>query len=271
MTTQNIYLHGHLREEQTRLSLLNEILNPDYLEQVGPWSVTRIIDFGCGLGHIAREIKKRSLRDTVVIGLDRDEQQLATARELTPGHEVEFVHHDVLQRELKPEWLKAFDIAHARFLLEHMPHPSLVVNKMASSIRDGGRVILADDDHSAMQLYPTPPGFIELWTAYEKTYEVHGNDPHVGRKLVYLLRESGLKPAKNGFVFFGSCAGNPQFSKFVTNLVEVIAGAKELLLNHLLDAEAYDRAITGLSRWALRDDAAIWYPLYYAVGLKQSA
>ncbi|MBL7852082.1 MAG: methyltransferase domain-containing protein [Cyclobacteriaceae bacterium] len=269
MTPENFYVHGHSPEEQRRLSLLNDLLNPDYLLQVGPWTVPGIIDFGCGLGHIARQIKAQALPGTRVLGIDRDEQQLARARALTAPGEVEFLQHDVLKAPLDPAWQGAFDIAHARFLLEHVPDPARVVAKMAASVRPGGRVILADDDHSSLSLYPVPPHFQQLWSAYEQTYEVHGNDPFIGRKLVSLLHGAGLQPARNGFVFFGSCTGHPHFQDFVANLHEVLDSAKHLLVNYdLLDARTCDQALDEFRSWSRRGDAAIWYPLFYAIGVK---
>lgn len=269
MTEQNFYIHGHSDEEQTRLSKLNDVLNPEYLEKAGPWNASRILDVGCGLGHVAREIKRRSGNDSLVIGIDRDDQQLAAAKALTPEGEVQFRKFDIVQDEPPPDWQSAFDIVHARFLLEHVPKPEEVVRRMASCLKHGGRMILADDDHSAMCLFPAPGHFAELWSAYEKTYLIKGNDPFIGRKLIHLMSAAEIQPVQNGYTFFGSCAGHPHFSSLVSNLAFVISGAKALIEeNNLMNPRAFDLALHMLRDWSTREDAAIWYPLFYAAGIK---
>jgi 2-polyprenyl-3-methyl-5-hydroxy-6-metoxy-1,4-benzoquinol methylase len=45
-----------------------------------------------------------------------------------------------------------FDVAHARFLLEHVPDPLVIVRTMVRAVRPGGRVILADDDYEGLRL-----------------------------------------------------------------------------------------------------------------------
>jgi SAM-dependent methyltransferase len=75
-------------------------------------------------------------------------------------------------------------VAHAGFVLEHLPDPLQVVRNMADAVRPGGRVILSDDDYKSLRLWPEPPGFAQLWTAYQRTYDRHGNAPVVGRQQI---------------------------------------------------------------------------------------
>ena len=51
----------------------------DFVEQLGPASV---LDAGCGTGRVARELARRGIE---VVGVDRDESMIATARRLAPG------------------------------------------------------------------------------------------------------------------------------------------------------------------------------------------
>jgi len=99
-----------------------------------------------------------------------------------------------------------FDVARARFVLEHIPTPLQVVRNMARAVRPGGRVILSDDDYDGLRLWPEPPGFSLVWNAYQRTYDRHGNDPIVGRRLVKFLHQAGLLPRRNTLIFFGGCA-----------------------------------------------------------------
>ena len=84
------------------------------------------------------------------------------------------------------EW-GSFDVAHARFLLEHVADPEAVVRQMLRAVRPGGRVILEDDDHDVLRLWPAVAAFDELWQGYVESYSALGFDPYIGRRLVGLL------------------------------------------------------------------------------------
>jgi hypothetical protein len=139
-------------------------------------------------------------------------------------------------------------------------------------VRPGGRVVLADDDHDVLRLWPEPPGLAEVWRAYVRTYDRLGNDPFVGRRLVSLLHHSGAKPVRNTWIFFGSCSGNPTFDVVVNNLVDILEGAKAAILAHaLLDADAFGQGVASLRAWGGRPDAAFWYATAWAEGVRPPA
>jgi len=164
------YIHGTAPEEQRRLSLLNDVLlNPASLREIALRGDERIVDFGSGLGQFSRAMARAVPRGNVV-GIERSEEQLALAKRLAKDDGesslVEFRQGDVLSAEL--EW-GTYDIAHARFVLEHVPDPLRVVKTMVRAVRPGGRIILADDDHDVLRLWPEPPGMAELWRANMNT------------------------------------------------------------------------------------------------------
>ncbi len=265
----SIYIHGSHAEEQDRLSLLNSLLNDAYIRDIGPINARRIVDFGAGLGHFTGLLQKHAHPGAYVLGLERDEHQLAKAR--TEFAEVDFVQADITNLDLADHLWESFDLAHTRFVLEHLPDPQSVVMSMARAICPGGQVILSDDDHSAMTVFPEIDGFDAIWNAYIQTYHLNGNDPFIGRKLVYLLSEAGLKPVRNGFTFFGSCAGSPYFHDFVANLVGVLDGARAMMIEHTLTEEKqFQKVLQNIQSWAALPNAAIWYPLFFAIGEKIS-
>ena len=182
---------------------------------------------------------------------------------------VEWRHGDALELPLeKSEWAR-FDVAHARFVLEHVREPEQVVRQMVRAVRRGGRVVLADDDHQVLRLWPEPPGFVELWQAYIRAYEHLGCDPFVGRRLVALLRDAGAKPRRNHWIFFGSCAGAPEFQAFVRNAIGVIETAREVITGPLgFSTRQLDRALRDMRQWGRRSDAALWYALCWAEGVR---
>lgn len=87
--------------------------------------------------------------------------------------------------------------------------------------------------------------------------------------LVYLLSQAGIRPVRNGFTFFGSCSGAPHFNDYVSNLIGVLDGASDSMIdNGLTDENEFSRVVGNIRSWARSPHAAIWYPLHYAIGEK---
>lgn len=267
--TTSEYIHGTDPEEQARLSLLNDLLNVGSLRELHLQGGERILDVGSGLGQLSRAMAR--VAGVRVLGIERSAAQIAEAeRQAFHAGEarlVEFRQGDALQFPLSDEEWGTFDLAHTRFLLEHLREPLPVVQAMVRAVRPGGRIVLEDDDHDLLRLWPEPSGFAALWQAYQRSYEHLGNDPVIGRRLVALLREAGAEPVRNTFVFFGSCAGEPHFAHYVENLIGVINGARGTVVEaDLLDAAPFDAAIAALREWSRDATATLWYAVSWAEG-----
>jgi SAM-dependent methyltransferase len=157
---------------------------------------------------------------------------------------------------------------HARFLLEHVPDPAVVIEQMVRAVRPGGRVFVSDDDHDNFCPWPEPAGFPAIWQAYVRSFALLGNDPFVGRKLVSLLQGAGLTSIRNTSVFFGGCAGNERFDAVADNLIAAMIGAKDTILsNDLLDTATFDAGIEGLHQWKSDPSAVLWYTICCAEGI----
>jgi SAM-dependent methyltransferase len=263
------YLHGTSPEEQGRLSLLNRLMNDSALREIAVQRGERVVDFGCGLGQLSRGMAKAAgLR---LLGIERSAEQLAEcalqAAKDGEEHLLELRQGDATTPPLRDEEWGRFDLAHARFVLEHVREPLEVVKQMARAVRSGGRVVLQDDDHEGMRVWPEPPGFDLLWRAYMRTYDRLGCDPYVGRRLVSLLHEAGLKPRRCTYLFFGGCAGEPSWAGFIDNLIGLFVGAREALLALMAPGE-FHAALKAVREWAERPDAAFWYAVSYAEGVK---
>ena len=182
---------------------------------------------------------------------------------------VELREGDALALPLRDEEWGSFDLAHTRFLLEHVSDPLGVVRGMVRAVRPGGRIVLADDDHDVLRLWPEPPGFISLWQAYIRSYDRLGNDPYVGRRLVALLHAAGAVPVRNNWIFFGSCAGMPTFPDIVENLQKILVGARSLILSTAhIEEDAFEQAIGALKTWSTYPDAAFWFAMCWAEGTR---
>lgn len=267
----SVYIHGTTESEQNRLSMMNTFINDNYLKEINLQGGERILDVGSGLGQFTRLLKKTADPEAYVLGIEREAQQIEKAKALA-GQDGESDLIEIRQGSgynlplQNSEW-GSFDVVHTRFLLEHVPNPLRIVEQMARAVKPGGRVILSDDDHDVLRAYPEPPGLMEVWRAYIRTYDRLGNDPFIGRRLVSLLHQGGLQPVRNGFVFFGGCAGDEKFDALVMNLAEVIRGSREAVLaQQLCEAAYFDQAVETLYAWGKRPDVSLWYPLCFAEG-----
>jgi hypothetical protein len=91
-----------------------------------------------------------------------------------------------------------------------------------------------------------------------------------GEPLVSLIQSAGAWSVRNTWVFFGACAGNPNFQGFVENFIGVILTAKERMLEAGLCSRVFlDETLAPLGDWSQRPDAALWYGLCWAEGVKR--
>ena len=269
--TMSTYIHGTSPEEQRRLSLMNDVLlNQAELRELSLRGDESIIDFGSGLGQFTRAMA-RAVPAGRVAGIERDGEQLAGSRRLAKndGEEklVDFRAGDVMNLDLPERESGTYDVAHARFVLEHVPDPLRVVRNMVHAVRPGGRVVLADDDHDVLRLWPEPAGVNELWRAYMRTYDRNGNDPYIGRRLVSLLHAAGAQPVRNTWIFFGACAGMENFETLAANMLGVVMSARDRIIGgDLLSEAAFEDAVRTYRAWAGRPDAALWFSMCWAEG-----
>ena len=117
--------------------------------------------------------------------------------------------------------------------------------------------------------WPEIPGFAPLWSAYQEAFRRLGTDPEIGKRLVSLLHEAGAKPRRNTWIFFGSCAGSDDWEPLVANLLGVLRTARGTIEEHtLLTPEAYAYAMKEVAGWAERPDAALWFAIAVAEGVR---
>jgi SAM-dependent methyltransferase len=265
------YLHGTSPTEQERLSLLNRLMNDAALRELALRGGERLVDFGCGLAQLSRGMAKAAGKR--LLGIERSAEQLAEAarQAAAAGEEqlLELRQGDVLAPPLRADEWGTFDVAHARFVLEHVQDPLAVVRQMVRAVRPGGRVVLQDDDHDVLRCWPEPPGFSPLWRAYQRTYDRLGCDPYVGRRLASLLHDAGTLPRRCTWIFFGGCAGEANFPGLIENMSGLLAGARgPIVEGGLLGAAEFDGGLEALGAWAARPDAAFWYGIFWAEGVR---
>ena len=268
------YLHGTHPEEQNRLTALNLLLNQRSIEQMALGEGERVLDMGSGLGQLTRMMARAVGASGRVLGVERSHEQIAeAARQAERDGEpslVEIRQGDVYDPPLTDAEWGTFDVAHTRFVLEHVPDPQRVVSAMVRAVRPGGRIILEDDDHEILRLYPDCPGFWPLWTAYMRSFDRLGNDPFLGRRLGALLRRAGAPLSRTAMLPFGGFAGLPHWPALTHNLIYIIEQARDLIVGgDLMADDAFEEALRHLRTWAQRPDGVIWYATMWAEGVRR--
>ena len=269
------YVHGTAPDEQARLTRMNALLNARSLDALALEGGERVLEVGAGIAHMARGMARRGAK--AVVGIERSARQIDEAKKqareggdqaLLDQGRVELREGDALDLPLRDDEWGTFDVAHARFLLEHVTDPLRVVRQMVRAVRPGGRIVLSDDDHDNVRLWPEPPGLDLLWRGLIRSYDRLGCDPYVGRRLVALLHEAAAQPARNDFLFFGACAGDGgNFETLALNIRIILVEAGEAIRDAgAIDRETFDRAIEALDAWSRRPDAAVWYAMNWAEG-----
>jgi len=143
MRSESTYIHGTSPEEQRRLGVMNRILNAGSRARLRLQPGQSVIDFGCGLGQFAREMARDAAPGRVV-GIELSEEQLSRAIELARADDeeslVDFRRGDAAAPPLADAEQASFDVAHARFLLEHLVDPLSAGRAMVAAGRgEAGR------------------------------------------------------------------------------------------------------------------------------------
>ena len=79
---QTRYLHGTAPDEQDRLGLMNELLNANSLREMHLAPGERVLDVGCGLGQLSRDVARQVGPAGLVVAVERSSEQLEVARRL---------------------------------------------------------------------------------------------------------------------------------------------------------------------------------------------
>lgn len=274
---KQVYIHGSSSSERQRLALMNRLINGRCLQALQLRQEQRVLDVGAGTGQFTKLLAQHLPVTAGVVAVERNPEQRDAALEPVTagtgspaaGCTIDFRLGDAFDLPLSPDEWGSFDLAHTRFLLEHVANPLGVVQQMVKAVRPGGRIVLLDDDHDLLRFWPEPPGLAAVWQAYFESYRAIGNDPLIGRKLPQLLHQAGAVPSRIDYVLYGACRGEAAFAGIVENLVGVLRGARETVLSTgKVSAAEYDHAVLALQEFPAVPGASIWYAINFAEGIK---
>jgi SAM-dependent methyltransferase len=152
----------------------------------------RVLDLGCGLGHVARLAGEIVGPTGSVWGLDRSPDALAVARDRTERAgttNVRFVDGDA------NEWRTSepFDAILGRLLLFHVVSPAAVARHHLINLRPGGMFVAIDFDVGGSRAEPPIALVDDALGWVQEAFRAAGAWPHIGARLGVLLGEAGFE------------------------------------------------------------------------------
>lgn len=260
--TDAAYIHGTTPPEQERLRALNRLTNDAFVEflQVAPGM--RVLDVGAGLGILAEHVMS-TFDDVHVVGVELSETQLAAA---VRGERLSYVRADVHRLPFRAA---AFDAAYARYVLEHVGAPAVVLAEMRRVVRPGGRLAVLENDISLVRVDPPCPVFRRVWDAFARLQTELGGDGLVGRRLYRLFRAAGLRDIELSVQPEVHWHGSPSWQAWVRNIMGNIAGPRADLITRGYCTEAeFDAAMKELDDLTRNPDGSATFMWNRASGTR---
>lgn len=181
------------QQARQRLAALEAWLDPGtirLLATLGVGEGWRCLEVGAGGGSIAAWLGERVGPRGHVLATDIDTRFL----EPLTAPNLEVRRHD-LARDALPEG--AFDLVHARAVLEHLPERDHALQRLAAALRPGGWLLVEDGDFTT--LLPAPGGDAaavalvgKVWAAIRPVRAARGATDDYGRRLFGAVRALGL-------------------------------------------------------------------------------
>lgn len=187
MPSDYVYDQG-FAQERTRLAGMESLWDPGtqaLLDELGIGRAAkgwRCLEVGAGGGSLVQWMASRG---ATVVAVDIDTrfvESLASAA-------IEVKRLDIRTAELPRG---EFDLVHSRLVLEHLPDRRQIIDRLAASLRPGGRMVIEDYDW-------TPFGFEAAGADLDRVTEAiltfmrrAGFEPHYGRRVVADLAAAGL-------------------------------------------------------------------------------
>ncbi len=100
-----------------------------------------ILDIGCGKGTFLQLAKKRGWNASGI------EPNFTDAQELIRNHQIEMFQGDFLEIDLPKNH---FDVISLWDLIEHVPNPGYWIERISSSLKPGGLLLLATPNHFSL-------------------------------------------------------------------------------------------------------------------------
>ena len=179
-----VYDQGYA-EERTRLAGIESLWDPGsqaLLDELGIGPGWRCLEVGAGGGSLVQWMASRG---AAVTAIDIDIRFI----EPLAGEAIEVRRVDIRTDELPRN---AFDLVHARLVLEHLPDRRQIIDKLAAALTAGGWLVIEDYDWTGLSVEDADPQFDRVSEAVITFMQQAGFDPRYGQRVVADLAAAGL-------------------------------------------------------------------------------
>src|ERR687895_1192358 len=185
------YVYDPKWEQETARLLANQAIwdrgTIERLDRLGVTDGWTCLEIGAGCGSIARRLVELTGSGGRVMATDLVTERLEWLR----AHGVEVRRHDVTADEL-PD--RAFDLIHARMVMQHLPDRETVVTRLRNALRPGGWLYLEDTDPSpAFRAAAEDPALAVVVPAGYQVMREAGFDDRGGQADVEVMLRCGLE------------------------------------------------------------------------------
>jgi len=154
-------------------------------EMFAPSNGERLLDVGCGVGEVARQLAVAVGDRGTVVGLDRSREMIATAESRRDGSRVAYAVGDIASLDYPADH---FDGVRCERVLQHLEDPDGALAELVRVTRSGGRICVIDTDWSSL----THDGFDGLETLLDHL-PFHPRHLNVGRTIRARMSRAGLR------------------------------------------------------------------------------
>ena len=153
-----------------------------------------VLDVGCGAGAITADIAKAVAPDGMVLGIDRDDANLAIAVQEQGGiGNLRFESRDILMFEIGNASHGSFDIVTAARTVQWISEPERAIVQMKKAAKAGGRVIVLDYNLDETRWEPEPPSaFRQFYQTFLDWRTANHWDNRMASHLTELFHSAGL-------------------------------------------------------------------------------
>ncbi|MEU7631230.1 methyltransferase domain-containing protein [Nocardia sp. NPDC049220] len=221
--------------EWERVSSLAEAFDAGTRAVLGDLCQGRCLDVGAGPGTITRWLADNP-RTTEVVAVDRDTHFLDNL-------DVQVVRTDLTADRWQPD--EPFDLIHCRFVLMFLPQRRDVLKRLASWLRPGGVLVVADPRRMYLPVTGHQPFRVAYRALWEGLVSTLSADPGWGDHYPYQLHECGLVDVGVRVDVPPLVGAGPQ--------ARFWAGTFDQMSAHLIGSGLVDRQILDAADAQLRD------------------
>ncbi|MHB8572617.1 MAG: class I SAM-dependent methyltransferase [Candidatus Dormibacteria bacterium] len=248
MATTGYTLDNAWTAERERLDAIERLFDHGTIRtferiQVRPgW---RCLEVAGGGGSIARWLAHRAAPDGTVVATDLDTRFLDGCGE----HNLLVRRHDIVTDPLERGH---FDLVHTRLLLEHLPEPGAILDKLVAALRPGGWLVVEDFDWvSANPIgWAEPERFHRISEAIGRLFTMAGGNLSFGRTLPLEFANRGLEQVSAEGRAPAVRGGSPEVAFFTHTLEQLQPKLLEFGLLTPEDVENVQEAWENPDAWA---------------------